>query len=411
MANFHSNVLAISASEQDMHKVLWHIAESLDANKEDTDFDISRVEDAEDTLSLYRKLAMEIDANYWLCFTKNPEARPASETASVTLLESSAGYTLAIHYSTAWESNEEDVSSFFQNLPAGVYGVTFMDADEYDWYETINLLNCLHHGGASLRDTENIFEDGMYDQVDMLKRHNSTDWDAVRDSSDLALVSQRIALGWWDDWYDENNDYIEDKNPWTLRRAGNRAPASPYLWQPEPKKISAVPTKEEKKSIHEAMIEIIPHSPLELFTSAATDEDGARELGQLLGGDPLRLEASWNTSLNQPPIAFTVKTLEGVVIGSIGSDPYVGYSFPYEERYFGDVALSLLLPYTKASLLESKIMSKRFYPASDIDHRIYSLYVRLDLEPFDLKHVLDAADELLDMPECDRSTSSIVAEE
>lgn len=222
MANFHSNVLAISASEQDMCKVLWRIAENLNENSGTTEFDISGMESTESARDLYRDVVRTIGSHYWLCFCESSSVSPLSDSAAVGMIPTSLGYTLFISYSTAWESNDEDISAFFRSLPAGNYGVTLLDADEEDWYETINMFCGLHRGGKYLRNAKTVLEDDMYEQADLLERHNATDWDAIRESSDLALVSQHIALAQWNDWHDEEGEDIEDENECPLPLADRR---------------------------------------------------------------------------------------------------------------------------------------------------------------------------------------------
>lgn len=212
MANYHTNDLAIAADAENMKKVLLNFAANLAANSEETGFDFHDILGLRSAEGMYQAIESALTCYYWLAFSGapvdedlssdnslgwesstssasgyasqvealervfssrfqdagfkfgvRPSGRPMSEEASVELSRYGDRWVIQLYYSTAWEPNSSDIDSFFLGLPEGEYGVAFLDADEYDGYETISVFSGVHHGRALLHDAA---EEGEDDSID-----------------------------------------------------------------------------------------------------------------------------------------------------------------------------------------------------------------------------------------------------
>ncbi len=264
MANFHENVFAIAANEENMRKVLFRMATNFAANKEYTSFDIRRIEGCETAEDMYRVVAWVIDACYVFAFAgapipegvesdgasgwssptssegefmkefqaltdamgqfnaNNPEgvnanvssfapvARPMSDSAIVGFSRYGDNWLLTIGYATAWSPNSEDVDEFFMGLPRGDYGVAFYDSDEYDDYGTISVFSGLHHGLAGMDDVEGDCERGVIEQTDLKARKRNYAEISMSDLGDVAELAKIGATNAWTEWDGEEDEGCGD---------------------------------------------------------------------------------------------------------------------------------------------------------------------------------------------------------
>lgn len=202
MANYHTNDLAIAADTENMKKVLLNFAANLAANSEETGLDFHEVAGIESVKAIYEAIEGRLSGFYefsfsgapideeipsndslgWesstssasgyasqveamksfasrlqgsgasVAFEVLPSGRPLSDEASVELTQYGDRWVIQLMYSTGWEPNSRELNLFFLGLPEGEYGVAFLDADEYDDYETISVFSGVHHGRALLHD-------------------------------------------------------------------------------------------------------------------------------------------------------------------------------------------------------------------------------------------------------------------
>ena len=202
MANYHTNDLAIAADTENMKKVLLNFAANLAANSEETGLDFHEVAGIESVKAIYEAIEGRLSGFYefsfsgapideeipsndslgWesstssasgyasqveamksfasrlqgsgasIAFEVLPSGRPLSDEASVELTQYGDRWVIRLMYSTGWEPNSRELNLFFLGLPEGEYGVAFLDADEYDDYETISVFSGVHHGRALLHD-------------------------------------------------------------------------------------------------------------------------------------------------------------------------------------------------------------------------------------------------------------------
>ena len=259
MANYHTNDLAIAADTENMKNVLLNFAANLAANSEETGFDFHDILGLRSAEGMYRVIESALTCYYWLAFSGapvdedlssdnslgwesstssasgyasqvealervfssrfqdadfkfgvRPSGRPMSEEASVELSRYGDRWVIQLYYSTAWEPNSSDIDSFFLGLPEGEYGVAFLDADEYDGYETISVFSGVHHGRALLHDAAEEGEDDSIDSHELwelLKKGRAENRDEI---DGLAHLAFNCAVSQWNDWGSWEEPYEDD---------------------------------------------------------------------------------------------------------------------------------------------------------------------------------------------------------
>ena len=133
-----------------------------------------------------------------------------SEEASVDLSRFGDRWVIQLYYSTAWEPNSSDSASLILGLPEGEYGVAFLDADEYDGYETISVFSGVHHGRALLHDAAEEGEDDSIDSHELwklLKKGRAENRDEI---DGLAHLAFNCAVSQWNDWGSWEEPYEDD---------------------------------------------------------------------------------------------------------------------------------------------------------------------------------------------------------
>lgn len=441
MANFHTNNLVIAADEANMQKVLTRFAQNLAANSGETGFDISSIDGMISVKDLYRVVSDMIDAYYWLSFSGAPidhevamagseawgahpeneaylsslssalsalaaranggttsvsfamtggAGRPMSDTASVGIDRFGENWVITVDYSTAWRANSDDIDLFFMGLPAGDYGVAFLDADEYDQFEDVTVFVGLHHGRAGLRAAEIRRDDvlGMDERKELKSQLTLVTKSLVADPAELAEVVG--ICGWSSGWEDE--DEYEDEEDYGYGYSSGD-PLSPWGYginwnSPSPKDLSRV---------DEAVIAVIGRFPWVVGSTGAAYEGRERNAERVVPGQPIKLVSDW-VSPYFSPAAIQTRTASGERLGNL-DDNGGGMELSDNAR----AALACMLQHVRA-------YADKVEPLMTIDgrRRNSTLIVRLEMTDEPLENVLEEVHSLLKEPSNGRSVSSVV---
>lgn len=436
MANYHTNDLAIAADTENMKKVLLNFAANLAANSEETGFDFHDILGLRSAEGMYRVIESALTCYYWLAFSGvpvdedlssdnslgwesltssasgyasqvealervfssrfqdaglkfgvRPSGRPMSEEASVELSRYGDRWVIQLYYSTAWEPNSSDIDSFFLGLPEGEYGVAFLDADEYDGYETISVFSGVHHGRALLHDAAEEGEDDSIDSHELwelLKKGRAENRDEI---DGLAHLAFNCAVSQWNDWgsweepceddYDDVDSWLEKLN------------APLFNWDN--------PNEDEFEKISDYVIGVLSAFPFECEVTGAKYLGRNQNIEHCISGSEVCLKSDWNS----PYFKYAGIELfdkEGRSLGNVG-----GYRNPSEDKR---AVFACLLPHIRATVVNVETQSSR----GDWRKQAH-LDVRLELNPIDLPAVLEEMRSLLKLDPEKRSLSSAVSEE
>lgn len=247
MANFHENVLAIAANEENMIKVLFRMGTNLVANGVHGGFYLDEIAELDTAKDVYYEVAPALVPNFIYAFagapvpagvsasatpgwksptssedgfkrqiqmlTKitaqfggdapggvsvevtatGPTGQALGDTASLSFERYKKNWLFTIRYVTAWSPNAEDIDVFFMGLSQGEYGVAFYDADEYDGYESISVFSGLHHGCAVMHAAEGDCESGTI-EMDVLKTRRDN-YSEIEEVAHAAVVYERLEAG------------------------------------------------------------------------------------------------------------------------------------------------------------------------------------------------------------------------
>ena len=436
MANFHTNNLVIAASEANMQKVLVRFAQNLAANSDNTGFSISSIEGMTSVSSLYSVICGEIDAYYWLSFcgapidrevaeagaeswgahpeneaylssistasgkltgggdgvtigiSMAPTGRPMSETANVSCTSYGDNWVLKVGYDTAWRANSDDIDLFFMGLPEGDYGVAFLDADEYDNYESVSAFSGLHHGRAGMREAE-IRRDEVLG-IDERKREKKALSMLTRSLvNDLAELADIVGIcewssGWEDDECDSDGcedecDSFDAFESWDTGINWNN------------------PTKNELMQIDNMIVDLMRKFPLVVGSTGAAYEGRERNVERVVPGQPIKLVSDWINPYFSP-VAIQTQTATGERLGNL-DDRGGGMMMGAGSR----AALACILPHLRA-------YADKVEPLMILDarKRNTTLIVRIELTDEPLEHIFEEAHALLGLKSNQRSVSSVV---
>lgn len=436
MANYHTNDLAIAADTENMKKVLLNFAANLAANSEETGFDFHDILGLRSAEGMYRVIESALTCYYWLAFSGvpvdedlssdnslgwesstssasgyasqvealervfssrfqdagfkfgvRPSGRPMSEEASVELSRYGDRWVIQLYYSTAWEPNSSDIDSFFLGLPEGEYGVAFLDADEYDGYETISVFSGVHHGRALLHD---VAEEGEDDSIDshelweLLKKGRAENRDEI---DGLAHLAFNCAVSQWNDWGSWEEPYEDDYDDTDSWLEKLNAPL--FNWDN--------PNEDEFEKISDYVIGVLSTFPFECEVTGAKYLGRNQNIEHCISGSEVCLKSDWNS----PYFKYAGIELfdkEGRSLGNVG-----GYRNPSEDKR---AVFACLLPHIRATVVNVETQSSR----GDWRKQAH-LDVRLELDPIDLPAVLEEMRSLLKLDPEKRSLSSAVSEE
>ena len=436
MANYHTNDLAIAADTENMKKVLLNFAANLAANSEETGFDFHDILGLRSAEGMYRVIESVLTCYYWLAFSGvpvdedlssdnslgwesstssasgyasqvealervfssrfqdaglkfgvRPSGRPMSEEASVELSRYGDRWVIQLYYSTAWEPNSSDIDSFFLGLPEGEYGVAFLDADEYDGYETISIFGGVHHGRALLHDAAEEGEDDSIDSHELwelLKKGRAENRDEI---DGLAHLAFNCAVSQWNDWGSWEEPYEDDYDDVGSRLEKLNAPL--FNWDN--------PNEDEFEKISDYIIGVLSAFPFECEVTGAKYLGRNQNIEHCISGSEVCLKSDWNS----PYFKYAGIELfdkEGRSLGNVG-----GYRNPSEDKR---AVFACLLPHIRATVVNVETQSSR----GDWRKQAH-LDVRLELDPIDLPAVLEEMRSLLKLDPEKRSLSSAVSEE
>ena len=436
MANYHTNDLAIAADTENMKKVLLNFAANLAANSEETGFDFHDILGLRSAEGMYRVIESALTCYYWLAFSGapvdedlssdnslgwesstssasgyasqvealervfssrfqdagfkfgvRPSGRPMSEEASVELSRYGDRWVIQLYYSTAWEPNSSDIDSFFLGLPEGEYGVAFLDADEYDGYETISVFSGVHHGRALLHDAAEEGEDDSIDSHELwelLKKSRAENRDEI---DGLAHLAFNCAVSQWNDWGSWEEPYEDDYDDVDSWLEKLNAPL--FNWD--------TPNEDEFEKISDYVIGVLSAFPFECEVTGAKYLGRNQNIEHCISGSEVCLKSDWNS----PYFKYAGIELfdkEGRSLGNVG-----GYRNPSEDKR---AVFACLLPHIRATVVNVETQSSR----GDWRKQAH-LDVRLELDPIDLPAVLEEMRSLLKLDPEKRSLSSAVSEE
>lgn len=436
MANYHTNDLAIAADTENMKKVLLNFAANLAANSEETGFDFHDILGLRSAEGMYRVIESALTCYYWLAFSGapvdedlssdnslgwesstssasgyasqvealervfssrfqdagfkfgvRPSGRPMSEEASVELSRYGDRWVIQLYYSTAWEPNSSDIDSFFLGLPEGKYGVAFLDADEYDGYETISVFSGVHHGRALLHDAAEEGEDDSIDSHELwelLKKGRAENRDEI---DGLAHLAFNCAVSQWNDWGSWEEPYEDDYDDTDSWLEKLNAPL--FNWDN--------PNEDEFEKISDYVIGVLSTFPFECEVTGAKYLGRNQNIEHCISGSEVCLKSDWNSPY------FKYAGIElfdkgGRSLGNVG-----GYRNPSEDKR---AVFACLLPHIRATVVNVETQSSR----GDWRKQAH-LDVRLELDPIDLPAVLEEMRSLLKLDPEKRSLSSAVSEE
>lgn len=436
MANYHTNDLAIAADTENMKKVLLNFAANLAANSEETGFDFHDILGLRSAEGMYQAIESALTCYYWLAFSGapvdedlssdnslgwesstssasgyasqvealervfssrfqdadfkfgvRPSGRPMSEEASVELSRYGDRWVIQLYYSTAWEPNSSDIDSFFLGLPEGEYGVAFLDADEYDGYETISVFSGVHHGRALLHDAAEEGEDDSIDSHELwelLKKGRAENRDEI---DGLAHLAFNCAVSQWNDWGSWEEPYEDDYDDVDSWLEKLNEPL--FNWDN--------PNEDEFEKISDYVIGVLSTFPFECEVTGAKYLGRNQNIEHCISGSEVCLKSDWNS----PYFKYAGIELfdkEGRSLGNVG-----GYRNPSEDKR---AVFACLLPHIRATVVNVETQSSR----GDWRKQAH-LDVRLELDPIDLPAVLEEMRSLLKLDPEKRSLSSAVSEE
>ena len=436
MANYHTNDLAIAADTENMKKVLLNFAANLAANSEETGFDFHDILGLRSAEGMYRVIESALTCYYWLAFSGvpvdedlssdnslgwesstssasgyasqvealervfssrfqdagfkfgvRPSGRPMSEEASVELSRYGDRWVIQLYYSTAWEPNSSDIDSFFLGLPEGEYGVAFLDADEYDGYETISVFSGVHHGRALLHDAAEEGEDDSIDSHELwelLKKGRAENRDEI---DGLAHLAFNCAVSQWNDWGSWEEPYEDDYDDTDSWLEKLNAPL--FNWDN--------PNEDEFEKISDYVIGVLSAFPFECEVTGAKYLGRNQNIEHCISGSEVCLKSDW-TSPYFKYAGIELFDKEGRSLGNVG-----GYRNPSEDKR---AVFACLLPHIRATVVNVETQSSR----GDWRKQAH-LDVRLELDPIDLPAVLEEMRSLLKLDPEKRSLSSAVSEE
>lgn len=437
MANYHTNDLAIAADAENMKKVLLNFAANLAANSEETGFDFHEVAGIESVKAIYEAIEGTLSGFYefsfsgapidekipsndslgWesstssasgyasqveamksfasrlqgsgasIAFEVLPSGRPLSDEASVELTQYGDRWVIRLMYSTGWEPNSRELNLFFFGLPEGEYGVAFLDADEYDDYETISVFSGVHHGRALLHDAAEEGEDDSIDSHELwelLKKGRAENRDEI---DGLAHLAFNCAVSQWNDWGSWEEPYEDDYDDTDSRLEKLNAPL--FNWDN--------PNEDEFEKISDYVIGVLSTFPFECEVTGTKYLGRNQNIEHCISGSEVCLKSDWNS----PYFKYAGIELfdkEGRSLGNVG-----GYWNPSEDKR---AVFACLLPHIRATVVNVETQSSR----GDWRKQAH-LDVRLELEPIDLPAVLEEMRSLLKLDPEKRSLSSAVSEE
>lgn len=454
MANFHTNQLTIAAEEGCMLNVLRVMALNLASNAKETSYN-DLLESATSVGAAYKKIWHYIDDWYWLVFTPNPigsdawlannpdnaqmelqkhpeyatlaqaaanlglgkggaaisvsvapSGRPLSDSADVSMNRFGSTYVLNVRYETADKSNLQDIDCYFRMLPEGRYGVSFIDADEYDGYEKTNVMAGTHPGRDGFSAMSGRAGKGVNTAqrlADYARANCTTDLSKI---DDLAVVALMHASAVWPEYssaFEDANDTSSSEAIQAFRDEVNPASHCSDHESLDPSCSAGgsrsafvyIPDEYTLKQLDSRIINLLTRFPFECEITGQAYEGRNEKIEYLVPGAKLRLESDWDS----PYFSYAgigIYDTSGRSLGNLG-----GYFNPTDEDR---VAIACLLPHIKATAVDVSPLGSTL----NFRRRIGQFQVHLEIEPIDINAVLEEVHQLLREYESNRVRSSIV---
>ena len=402
MANFHRNNLVIAANEHDMFNILVRMAENLALHPEITGFEFGRIRGIDNTKALFRMVAPCVESHYIWSFcgapmgsdgmrdvgedidlgdgmsvrlSIAPSGRALSETACVCLEECGRLWALQMEYYTAWTANNDDVAKLLASLPEGEYGYSFLDADEYDDYKSVNTVWGMHRGWPDstigMPEGESVSE---YRVGKLFKELAAVRRDEVCDKADLARIT---GIRSWMEGL--GRAHIDDGKPVEYRNSTDYG--------------SYIGMFLGERGIEDNIMALVESMPLVLDNRSKrpwNESQRYREvLSHLVAGDRVTVKSIWGDSSFQP-LTFTAETADG--------QPFGEFALPSSEceRYGFDAmaVLSCILEHVKARV-------EYVMPCYDADGNddLPDVKLTLELADTDFSSVFEAARAVMNEPD------------
>ena len=456
MANFHTNYVVIAADKQGMISVLRAMAESLCAHHDETGrsdllLDATNVHDA------YSRVRGDIDAFYWYAFTPapigseqwkrahpdyqqnemganesyaamgalagrieeqtgvavsvrvEPSGRPLSDTANVSMDRFGETYVLGIEYSTAWENNFEDVLILFNALPEGEYGLAFLDADEYDSYDSVSLFDGLSHGSSSEGEFSSEVEDACSAE-ELYERAKDTCGDDLALCKDPSKVALAFAMSTWPEYasaigdeghFDDDGAELyrridcisgssdhESFDGWMYARAGFAECEAPDFRNP---------SADVKADITRNIVSLLKKFPFECEVTGQGYEGRNANIEHLVPREVVLLKSDWNSPYFQGA-GIDVYDASGRRLANLG-----GYFNPTD---LDRVTIACLLPHITATAVDVQPLGA----ALDGRRKQGQFTLHLEIGPLDLDQTIEEVRQMLSANVEDRTRRSILAE-
>lgn len=429
MANFHTNQFAIAANDEDMVKVLYTISFNLTTHG---DIDVENaVTLSMDPVEAYQQVGGTIDACYWdmfmpkcfegagdeeelqldnpalppalafaraaneaglaVSFSVAPMGRPLSDTASVDLYRLGEVYVLTVYYSTAWVSNRDDFGELIDELPPGRYGISFIDADEGDWYADTTI----SYETVDKRPSSGPVGTGVFESMSAqeLLEYAKPFWGRdASEESDLGRIAFTMNSYSWPHYGERDLEPGADSAgldfeawSWSVGRLSNEMDLEPLG--------CGELTDKEMGRVRDSVISHLAAMPQYFMTL----DSHAERLERLVPLDELVLKTDWESSYFQP-VAIEVLNRAGESLGNL-----CVFELSRTQPGVTEAALACLVPHLRAYAYEVSPSSMRISDTSEP-----RMAVAVEAMPMDLDEVFAEMELLFSQPASERTRTSVL---
>ena len=431
MANFHKNQIVIAADEADMMNVLKTFAYNLTSHQQQTSFsnlldDVTSIKDAWSALS-------SLEYCYPYAFVPHPnypeniqadsntedydyipdDMRPLSESGFTILSRYGKTYVMYFWFDTAWNPCLDSVDYFLASLPKGRYGVTYLDADEYDGFKS----NCCQTG---------LYTDISSEESELTERRYSSNYDLgdinailsfANDNKDVDLatcdkLSEVSLIYSCISWLNISVDSLVEamgKNPFDQHDVKICSSLIPEIHASDYQSIDKTTSghlfdyQDEEDDeytaevdIHQSIPKVLERFPLVMSIEGTRYEGRIERIEDIQVGDSVVLASDW-TNPYFSPCAIEVFNERGKTLGNLSIDYFLSNNH---------LTLGLLLPYTKATVASVTPLSQRRrgskYALMDVKIELNES----DIEDLTLEDLMAKAEQMLNVAPNERITMS-----
>ena len=443
MPSRHTNNLTIAASERDMLSILRAFASNLVKSKVAPKYEgipagVSTVAagfaSVKRLLERGRQYAFPLPCDDGVRQHLPYSPGAVSDLAKAAVCTSGSTYVLFLAYGTIWRSNQDALDELLVSLPEGRYGVAFLDADEYDFYNTVSTQVCLAEGRSCMAKSseyraEALPVGSLYEKAKSASRRDA------RRCGDLSEVAEMFAICNWTEYgylfntckkqdltaiYDKVKAYSfanlpgrtdegasskdfdgksglssqdNDEEAWRSRYASVASPAR----APRSKSGSSIdwtnPAEDDLVRIDECVFRLLCRFPREVEPTGQRYEGRNANIEYLVPGAAVRLESDWGTPYFKDA-GIRVYDADGRRLGNLG-----GCNDPSDDDR---VAMACLLPHIKATATDVFPLGA----TTNKKRKVGKFMLHLELDVVDLQQVLGEVHELLAKPASDRLLES-----